>query len=1025
MQNQGRLGEAHLIFRFEKSFFPQGTEATEEAIKSVLHACDTLKTAETTWYIESKTRMDLAKLLWSTGQREEAEKEFEIAAEFSQQAPVDSILNNLDIDVQLARLESVTDPDLLTKFNQWVSFSEDLKVKQDLQISSTAFNRAAEVLSEIVGKEPTEESRANFWHWHMKAMTVFEQLGDIYYYQLHCIATGQAVSLRFADYGTVLQWLEDFHVKYPDFTLFQPLMMGLRNKLMIFSILKDEPNIFKTVNEIKDLASHCSTFWQGVDGYDPGVISAQEVVPQADHENRETFRTHNLEGLWFSDWSREASLQLSGYGDASIKLGTNIVGKADERLKTLLRWLQDDLVSGRLSDADAENLMGMKRTQILKELDVETLSEQLFGPDSAPKLSIQWQEKFLILRCWLVENTYYDELKRHMLLAYLQTHIVTMMVQVSHTEDSATEAERLLDLTFSLGPKAQEMLKSTRPAWRNIICGAKKMIYARQDTQSMFNEENAQFQEIVSLYKLSLNDFRIQGHMYGQAMTSIFLAQQYFWPALHRRPVAFQAFFEYLDNADTIFRRIREGWRVLSGWNKVQKLLQAAEEVFRLQIAPLAVQVLVKLPDTHREERDTMIWSMTQEAKCSGLGWLMQTNTSQRSSTETIKSSQRYDEIPQISPENLSLIAKDVGGDVVFVDWIDSSVVAREVSHPLVVVVAPNAVPKVSKITMTWTEIKEIVARLIGLDEQDLMSDDTTQLLYKLGPLVESLVTASIPGQTLVFSLTGNLHRIPFHALRVDGEILIRRNPIVYSSSMTVLDLAFKARRKAEEARLLTNTPVKPSLFCDPPSQLGIKAYKSLATKLSVTPHTGDSFTSSNLVAAIKDPDLSLLHYHSHVTFKETDPLDQGLELDDRRFNLREVFDLAPVPASYHATLLGCGSGMSKTTASNDVVGLVSAFLYSGASSTVSTLWSFDDKDAAMYTRHFYKEIVELVEAGAGGTVDLAKANQRAVLSIMDKRPQMYHWAPFIFNGCWTLRIPGKQKESDTNETPVGETISN
>ena len=132
------------------------------------------------------------------------------------------------------------------------------------------------------------------------------------------------------------------------------------------------------------------------------------------------------------------------------------------------------------------------------------------------------------------------------------------------------------------------------------------------------------------------------------------------------------------------------------------------------------------------------------------------------------------------------------------------------------------------------------------------------------------------------------------------------------------------------------------------------------------------------------------MHYHSHVTFNETDPLDHGLEPDDRRFNLREVFDLAPVSASYHATLLGCGSGLSKTTLSNDVVGLVSAFLYSGASSTISTLWSFDDKDAAMYTTHFYKEIMELVKSGEGGIVDLAKANQCAILTIMGKKPELY-----------------------------------
>ena len=272
----------------------------------------------------------------------------------------------------------------------------------------------------------------------------------------------------------------------------------------------------------------------------------------------------------------------------------------------------------------------------------------------------------------------------------------------------------------------------------------------------------------------------------------------------------------------------------------------------------------------------------------------------------------------------------------------------------------------------------------------------------------EPLAAITQPGQTLVFSAIGKLHRLPFHALTLDGEILIQRNPIVYCSSLTVLNVVFKARKASEQQKTFDSGAFTASLFGNPPSPMGKKALKNLAKKLSTKARTGDESTSSNLRAAITNPELNLLHYHGHVTFLEGDPKDQGLELDDRRFNLRDVFDLAPLPSSYHATLLGCGTGMSKTTLSNDVVGLVPAFLYSGASSTVSTLWPFDDKDAAMYTRHFYEEFDKLLHSGQKGVVDLAKANQRAILAIMAERPPLYHWAPFILNGYWMLRLPGK-----------------
>ena len=68
---------------------------------------------------------------------------------------------------------------------------------------------------------------------------------------------------------------------------------------------------------------------------------------------------------------------------------------------------------------------------------------------------------------------------------------------------------------------------------------------------------------------------------------------------------------------------------------------------------------------------------------------------------------------------------------------------------------------------------------------------------------------------------------------------------------------------------------------------------------LSTEARIGAESTSSIFTTAITNSGLNLLHYHGHVTFLEGDPKDHGLELDDRRFNLRDVFDLAPLSSSY------------------------------------------------------------------------------------------------------------------------------
>ena len=109
---------------------------------------------------------------------------------------------------------------------------------------------------------------------------------------------------------------------------------------------------------------------------------------------------------------------------------------------------------------------------------------------------------------------------------------------------------------------------------------------------------------------------------------------------------------------------------------------------------------------------------------------------------------------------------------------------------------------------------------------------------------------------------------------------------------------------------------------------------------------------------------------------------------------------------------------MSKITLSNDVLGLVPAFLYSRAVSTVSTLWPFDDKDAAMYTEHFYEEFDKTLQSGQKGVVDLAKANQKAVLTTMEERPASYHWAPFILNtGCFIFLASDTYVKLEKTET--------
>ena len=98
-------------------------------------------------------------------------------------------------------------------------------------------------------------------------------------------------------------------------------------------------------------------------------------------------------------------------------------------------------------------------------------------------------------------------------------------------------------------------------------------------------------------------------------------------------------------------------------------------------------------------------------------------------------------------------------------------------------------------------------------------------------------------------------------------------------------------------------------------------------------------------------------------------------------------------------------------------MGLVPALLHSGASSTVSTLWSIPDTIGAKFTDAFYKGFFEQRNGllGGGGFINLAKVFQSAVkeLSLYEMRESdaadlepMLHWTSFVVHGFWDFFVP-------------------
>ena len=119
-------------------------------------------------------------------------------------------------------------------------------------------------------------------------------------------------------------------------------------------------------------------------------------------------------------------------------------------------------------------------------------------------------------------------------------------------------------------------------------------------------------------------------------------------------------------------------------------------------------------------------------------------------------------------------------------------------------------------------------------------------------------------------------------------------------------------------------------------------------------------------------------------------PMFSSIQLGDTWLSLFDIYNLKT--SASLVTLSGCGTGMSKIIAGDELLGLVRGFLYAGARSLVVSLWDVHDRTTAEMMKSFYRNLV------AGGS--RWNSLRSAVLELKDSHPHPYYWAPFIGIGA-------------------------
>lgn len=386
----------------------------------------------------------------------------------------------------------------------------------------------------------------------------------------------------------------------------------------------------------------------------------------------------------------------------------------------------------------------------------------------------------------------------------------------------------------------------------------------------------------------------------------------------------------------------------------------------------------------------------------------------------------------------INRIASLADSAVVLVDWFHVPGTMHD-GDLLLLIGRVGSAPMVIKLQTSLEQVENWVQLYLDSSsaQHRVQQGQAKIVTSDLNGLVQPLTLHTKPGDVLVFCPTMKLFRVPLHAIKIElidddddesyWEPIIYRNPIVYSHSHSLLRICLWNSQAASEAQASLNPLIINGIRSSQGTQnytKGRESVERLALDLHSRPRLDDNATKSAFVKSA--PDSRLIHVHSHVHWDIADPLahsidftDAGIQgIEEGKLTAQEIFAL-PLTKGSHVSLIACSGGLTQGNKRDEVFGLVPAFLRSGASSTISTLWKIPDQAGASFTEAFYRQLLSekwkssspplppAEEGGGGGFVDLARIFQRAVMErARDGTDGMLHWTSFVLHGFWMLYLP-------------------
>ncbi|CAN5853931.1 hypothetical protein BH20PSE1_BH20PSE1_12560 [soil metagenome] len=243
-----------------------------------------------------------------------------------------------------------------------------------------------------------------------------------------------------------------------------------------------------------------------------------------------------------------------------------------------------------------------------------------------------------------------------------------------------------------------------------------------------------------------------------------------------------------------------------------------------------------------------------------------------------------------------------------------------------------------------------------------------------------------IRGQRLVIVPHDALHSIPFQVLEnpADGSSLGERYHVSYAPSATI-QMGLRASAAGGGKTLLAAAdPLIPEAENEVESIAQLYSGRSKVILDTL-------IKESDVKAAVGD--YEIVHLSVHGKFNGQEPMLSHLKLakgaqDDGQLTAAEMFGL-PLGKTSLVVLSACETGKAEATYSNEVLGMLRALLYAGASTLVVSYWEVDSASTALWMETFHRAVQ------ASSPAEAARQALRAVKK-RSEYAHPYFWSAFM-----------------------------